>query len=175
MKNKTSKIFSAVYFACIISCILLSALLVSEVWARYFSEASGNDGARVAKFEVQLKPAESQEDMKFDGSTHNGDAQELIYNFSVISNSEVTVDYSITVEFANPLPANMSVQIDGQAVQDGDDSKTAFSFEGGTIALNETQRDHQLKITVIYKNNENVIEKDFDTSVKVIVHAEQVD
>ncbi len=108
MKNKTSKIFSAAYFACIISCILLSVYLVSDVWARYFSEAAGSDGARVTKWDVTAEfTGESRTFSLSQGKST------VSFPYSIINNSEVAITYHIllTIPDTVSLPDDVTFAV----------------------------------------------------------------
>ncbi len=120
MKNKTSKLFSAVYFVCIISCILLSAFLVSEVWARYFKEAEGTDSARVARYVFAVDVEDnSNNSVSLDLSDISPDNTREIFNIVVTNENangdvcEVAQQYTISAEYFGSLPLSYYLEYDG--------------------------------------------------------------
>ncbi len=164
MKNKTSKIVSALYFLCIVTCVLLSAYLVSDVAARYFTEASGSDSARVAKFSVSAFVLEEQSDQLYipqDATTAN-------YKFTVKSKSEVAVVYDVVIVFPEVLPDSITLTLDNkQPTIDG----TTYTFKNaGDFTVNGGEKQHVLTIIAnksVYKVEQSEI------AVKII--AQQVD
>ncbi len=174
MKNKTTKLFSAVYFLCIISCILLSAYLVSDVWARYFTQSTGRDSARVAKWDIQINASTSEEDMTFSGNMNDEMKESLSYAFSVSSNSEVSAKYDITVEFSGRLDSTVDLVIDGIPGMPNND-RTVFTFTGNwTFAPGSHSKNHTLTLTRTYQNGQEP--ENFDgVEVSISVIAEQID
>ncbi len=172
MKNMTTKLFSAVYFVCIISCILLSAYLVSDVWARYSTQSSGSASARVAKWDIQINALPS-EDMTFLGNMDDEMKESLSYNFSVSSNSEVSAKYYITVEFSGRLDSAVDLDIDGIAGTPNE-GRTVFTFANDwTFAPGSHSRDHTLTLTRTYFQNGQIPENFDGVGVSISVIAEQ--
>ncbi len=165
MKNKTSKIVSALYFLCIVTCILLSAHLVSDVAARFKTEASGSDSARVAKFSVSAVVSEGQENdfaLSFDKQT-------ATYRFKVSSDSEVSVGYDVILEFPANVPEGVKITIDDKiATVDG---KICTIYNVGTFSAgNYGEKEHTMKIEV------SLFDEDSDLDgIKVTIVASQID
>ena len=101
MKKSNKKTPIVFYVGILLACLtLVSIHMTSGLYARYTTSASGQDSARVARFEV----TETLEVIKADGTTENtfvvGDVLRpgvsTTYTFTVKNNSEVAV--SLTVQ-----------------------------------------------------------------------------
>ncbi len=106
MKRNVAKITKVITVALWVSCVLLSCMLFSGVWGRYFSQADGSDGGRVAKFDVSAAFTGSIADF-----TLSEDAKTVSYPFSVTSNSEVAVSYDVVLTLPSTLPSGISFSI----------------------------------------------------------------
>ncbi len=110
MKKRALKITNGIFFAFIVSCILVSSILFSEAWGRYFTRADGGDGGRVAgfyvssalkeddgeiqSFSVLLKPSESSQ-----------------YTVLVTNDSEVAVRCTLeAINQTNNLPLSFTLE-----------------------------------------------------------------
>ncbi len=165
MKNKISKIVSALYFLCIISCILLSAYLVSDVAARFKTEASGSDSARAAKFSISAVVLEGQENdfaLSFDKQT-------AIYSFKVSSDSEVSIEYDVILEFPSNVPEGVKITIDDKTASV--DGRICTIYNVGTFSAgNYEENEHTMKIEV------SLFDEDSDLDgIKVTMVASQID
>ena len=101
MKKSNKKTPIVFYVGILLACLtLVSIHMTSGLYARYTTSASGQDSARVARFEV----TETLKVIKADGTTENtfvvGDVLRpgvsTTYTFTVRNNSEVAV--SLTVQ-----------------------------------------------------------------------------
>ena len=119
-----------IYTLAVLLCLVLaSSWLLCNIYARYSSEASGSDSARVAKFEVtETGTLRSQiQDEFYPGFTKT-------YAVSVTNKSEVTIEYVMNVKnkYKNlPLQFQMldkngnAITSDSTATQDYDLSERA--------------------------------------------------
>ncbi len=170
--NKGKGVFS---LSMLLTYLFIAALVTTGVTlSRFSTVSSGGDQARVARFEVDVAPPEDETNMNFNGSTVEADTQTIIYPFTVTSNSEVAVDYTIQVDFMDKLPENVSVAVDDQNPQSG---AANFSFTGGSLAPGAEPSTHELKITVTHASGEALIgtvptkfESNFHITVKAIQH-----
>ena len=110
MRDRKSNIapsFTVMHVALLLLCaVLLTAHATTGLYASYKSEASGSDSAHVARFDVTAECA-------YDEATDT-------YTLTIINNSEVTVEYSITYS------------VDGAALPNGIDIVFAHG-NGGTL------------------------------------------
>lgn len=108
-KNKTKMNISIRVAAVLLCLTLVSACLVSGLFARYATSGQSSDNARVAKFSVEGSGTFSQpiEANLVPGESKSADV--IIEN-----NSEVAVEYTITVtNVTNNLPLNLRMEKDG--------------------------------------------------------------
>ena len=112
MKKNRTKTPVALYAAALIFCLVLitSSFYNSGFLARYTSASQGSDGARVAKYDVTISDLSSSSLSmnSFDDGTLAASTQ-----FTVSSNSEVDVRYSVVVTFPRALPSWVHIAIDG--------------------------------------------------------------
>lgn len=98
--NSKTPLFSTMHIALLLLCaVLLSSYAINGLYASFTSTETGNDGARVAKFDVVAT------NEKIGTDEH----ENSIYNVTVQNNSEVTVSYTI---FSNDLPTDISLVIE---------------------------------------------------------------
>lgn len=83
----------------VLLCLTLFSLhLTSGLYAKYISTATGSDSARVAKFEVvSAKHNDDPVVIKSDGTNTNNP-----YRFTITNNSEVAVQYKLSLKDALP-------------------------------------------------------------------------
>ncbi len=159
--------------AATIGCLtIVSAYLLSGVYAKFSTAASGSDSARVAKWDIQINALPS-EDMTFSGNMDNEMKESFPYDFSVSSNSEVSAKYYITVEFSGRLDSSVDLDIDGIAGTPNND-RTVFTFDGNwTFEPGSHDRDHTLTLTRTYVQNGQMPENFEGVEVSISVIAEQ--
>lgn len=159
--------------AAAIACFtVVSAYMLSGVYASFSSAASGTDRANVAKFHVEMTADTTSDTVTLDGGTAVNNLVQGTYSFSVSGSSEVAVDYDIEIRFTVAPPVGVSFQIDDQTVQSADGSKTSFYFDGCRIAPNDTSAQaHALKIV----SDIDALEEEFSDTVTVCIVAVQVD
>lgn len=172
-KQKAWKIVSlALRMAAVLLILIpMSARLWSGTFASYISSYTGSDSARVAKFHVEMVP-QSVDAVTLDGTKTADSTLQGSYVFSVSSDSEVAVAYSIQIVFSTPPPVGVILQLDGQPLQASDGTATTFTFDGGEIAPNDlAPQQHELKITALRDS----LDEAFSDTVSVQVSAEQID
>ena len=171
------------YTLAVLLCLVLTSFwLMCNVFAKYSAESSGEDGARVAKFdvtEVEKDGTDLTQQLKLD--VYPGFKQ--TYKVSVTNKSEVAITYVMNVEnkYGNlPLQFQM-LDKDGNAITsestDGSDVSTqdnTFSESADISANDQTEHVYQLEIswpvnTVSGAANNNVDLQDSDYAGKVDV------
>ncbi len=178
MKKKfnVGRFLRALSMATLITSLL--CMCVVGVFARYKSEISGTATMRVAKWDVKLE--NSHTELKFNDSGTKVEKEELNYEFSLVSNSEVAVGYSVKLKFNNALPANVSLTLSDRTKSQEikcNGSQTEFTFGGFDCAIGETA-ELMLTVTVEYVTVENgeyrlIDFSEFTDKVKISVIAEQ--
>ncbi len=136
---------------------------------------------KVAKFEVKFEETDEPiTEMKFNESGDQIESQTLGYHFSVISNSEVAIDYSVKLTFTAPPPQNVRLWIDDETHAQACDGKTTeFVFSGFECEIGDTAKEHTLSVMVDYvtvdeNGDSKLIEFDpFTGTVNITVIAEQ--
>lgn len=136
-----------VYIAAMLLClVLVSFWMMCNLYARYTTEASGEDGARVAKFEVTEVGKSGQnltQQMKID--VYPGFAE--TYSVGVTNKSEVAIEYKIE---AKNETGNLPLQF-----QMLDESRNEIAKNSAEISAGDTaEHTYMLKISWP-KNTEN--------------------
>ena len=111
--------------ACVLLCLTLFSIhLTSGLYAKYTAKGNGEDDARVAKFDVDVVGSEDIA-VRYNTVTDN------VYEFEVTNNSEVAVEYQITV---TDLSSNGVVSV--------------LNSNSGQLAANGGAKDHTLTFAV---------------------------
>ncbi len=185
-KHKNKSHFSAwvMRTVAVVGCLtIISAYLLSNVYAKFSTSASGSDSARVAKFDVALT-AVSIGSANMNGLTGEEKQTDIQnYDFSVTNNSEVSVAYDITVTFSKPLPEGVvpTVKLKDKANVPAktvtDQKEFAFEADNFVFSSGKHTNEHTLTITVNYYDEDNNLRNvDLtDTEVRISVTAQQVD
>ena len=171
--------FNLSYLALIVLfCFAIStSFMTINYMAKYSSTSSGGNGARVAKFEVELNSPTAQ--MTFDASSYGGKSQTQTHSFSLESKSDVSVKYSIKVSFGTtPPPAQLKLWIDDEErARIGDGTTTDFIFADYTYNIGDEKKTHTLNISLEYAGDSG--DNDFTNTklddVTISVIAEQID
>ena len=129
--HKRRRLPAAVYL-----CYLLVAVLAftGASVAGYKTESSGDDSARVARFEVTAAPVEGQStEFKLNSTTKSGS-----YSFTVTNGSETAVSYDVvvTVPDGKSLPNGVTVSLkNGDATVSGqvDTTGSVYTFPNAGI------------------------------------------
>ena len=153
---------------------LVTTHMTGGLFARYAATETASDAARVAKFRVLTEGSDAA--LVVDCSTDDSGA----YSFTVTNQSEVTVGYSVTVNFKQSVPGTM-LQV---ALDDGQfgylDQNNAIHF-----AVDETleplgdNATHQLFFQVtpkeLYGSVQGEASIELALDFVVTVHAQQID
>lgn len=164
--HKRRRLPAAVYL-----CYLLVAVLAftGASVAGYKTENSGDDSARVARFEVVMAINAGQaNDYTLDTSSS---AKSMTYGFSVQNNSEVAARYNLTVKFGSALPSRLSLKIDGVAGTTTDNQTFTFSSDGWMLAP-EASANHTI---TIYAPAKSVSSTKTITGIEITANVEQID
>ncbi len=166
MKSRTSKIFRTICILFAVSCILLSAYLTADVWARYFTGTAGGNSAKVAKFDVSVVDFEGLKTATF-ASDHTTET----YSFKVLSDSKVAVEYDVILEIpaGSVMPEGVTVSIDGKTA-DVNGNVHTFSDDSWTFAAGENERTHEMRIDVYTFDAASQL-----NDIKITVIASQID
>ena len=134
--HKRRRLPAAVYL-----CYLLVAVLAftGASVAGYKTESSGDDSARVARFEVTAAPVEGQRTAFKLNSPTKSDS----YSFTVTNNSETAVSYDVVVTVPNDqtMPGGVTVSLsnDGTAVNgQKDPTGRVYTFHAGKFEAAST-------------------------------------
>ncbi len=146
--------------------LLCTMLLTCVTFSNYVTSSTGGDSARVAKFDVRM--VGNTDEIHIDGSDSTDDLTGS-YTLTVTNNSEVAVEYSITVLTDTSLPAGIQLTI-GNETKNTDGSSTNYSYTGGILRPGET-RNHTLTVTALL----DTLAVNVDQAVTVSVTAEQID
>ncbi len=167
-KTKQSKThFSSLIMriAATLGCLtIISAYLLSGMYARYTTSSSGNDSARVAKWDVAVK------NFAVSSIRLSENAPDGTYTFTVDNQSEVSVRCIVRVKFPSAPIAGITLTLGTQTLNT-DGTKTEFIFTDAPIKLGYAQSQSVI-LTVAAENFNNAIDID---GITVWVDAEQVD
>lgn len=158
-------------FAVLLCLTLLSMWLLSNMYARYTTQASGEDSARVAIFDVTETGTLTQ-DIN-DISIAPGGAAE--YEVTVTNKSEVAIKYSITaVNKYNNLPLRFQMY-----KKTTSDSESKQKISGDSIPANDNTA-HTYILEISWPTGTEAVEKSEDYSGKtdafvITLKAEQID
>lgn len=139
--NKFLRIASVLLIA-----VLLSTCVISGTFAKYISTASGNDTARVAKWDITVEGEKlaventdivfdlfstvgdydaNPEDKADDADVINGTGENIIapgtegsFQFDIVNNSEVNAKYTIELEETNGAGIPLQYSVDGTTWKD---------------------------------------------------------
>lgn len=160
--------------------VVMTAMVSTVTLSRYVTTVSGSDSARVAKFSVVLD-AQKADAVTMNGSVTAEDSQTKEYRFTVRNDSEVAIDYTLTVIFGQALPAGIEVTMDDKNVSGATPDPTAqaagsaLTFQGYTLDPNN-QEEHTLKIKATYVDAQNqVTSVDLNSTVSIRMDAQQKD
>ena len=175
MTKKTPLVF---YIGIALLCLVLfSTHLTTGLYARYTSEASSQDSARVAKFDVtnSVDMLTANIDLDFFNVTKLTDD----FKFTVGSNSEVAVTYDVVVT----MPVGMAyydwleLKLDGNSVTTVEENVFTFSNVNVLAAGGISTGSHTLTFSIkpAYQGNPGALQDVKAGTVLITVRAEQVD
>ena len=186
MKNRVVNSNIIFRLAGVLLClVLITSSITAGLFARYTSSASASDSARVASFKIETD---------LDGIGMGGGAAptlelggtdevaSVLLPFYIESESEVSVGYSVTVDFGEALPAYMSLTLslkNGAKSQtvDANGAMSTFVFsELGTMqpGADEVQR-VDLVLTIAISDVSLITEEVELPAAKLIVRVYQID
>lgn len=130
--EKTTKSTVAFHiFAVMLLATFLSCHVISGTMAKYVTQASTGDSARVASFSVAAAGNDATAlSLKYGGSAD--------YILNVNNNSEVAVSYEVTVAFDGDVSNKLSVALNGNTVNgvyDSTNQKTEYTFTNSAFKL----------------------------------------
>ena len=158
----------------LLAVVLISAYMVSGLYPKYTSMATGSDSARVAKFDVTNNIDSHSADIRL--NFFDADALSDSFLFTVESKSEVSLTYDVVVTLPEGTYEWLNITLDGEG--DAVINKNEFTFEdvdGFEVATNKPKQ-HTLVFAIkdeFIGNSEGI--NDIDSTVTVTVHVEQVD
>ena len=167
MKKNKIKVIFLIIFTCVVSTLFFAG---TNAMYRSINYLKGKGS--VAKFDFVITPPVNTNlniDGKINSSGVNNQTQ-TSYTFSITNTSDVSINYTIRLEFASNLPAGLSISMGGQTYT-GDGTKKAFNFNGGTILISSANQtnSHTFTITANFNNLLN----DFNANATVHVDASQ--
>ena len=184
MQGSTNKTSVLLQLAGVLLClVLVTAGLTSGLFARYASLLTADSAARVASFaiETDLDHIEiGSPDTPILELGGEGEQQSVQLPFYLISGSEVTVGYTVVVDFGIPLPDYLELTLSGPGatrtlVADGTASQFAFS-DFGTLAIGaDTPQRADLVLTISVTDLEMVTDEVSIPAVSLTVKAFQID
>lgn len=173
-------------FAALLFLTLLSTWLVSNMYARYTTEASDGDGARVAAYVFQLKEDSSSAVLNLAGIKKPGDTQNCTFtvtnkNGNMIS--EVAQSYTIKLEVEGSMPITCEIEENDSGKQvcqsgntEGLNEKASISSEIKLLAGEAYTKTY--KITAVWPdkyNDEKYASASGTSVVRLTVDAQQLD
>lgn len=125
--------------------VLLSAHLMSGLFAKYSTTASGSDSARVAKFDVQVQGVDPNA-INVTCTNYSGDTGSC--TFTVTNKSEVAVEYDVVLAYSEASYLTPSFAEAGVQRTDPDTSTIRFSSDNWKLAPGTNSNTHTLAFTV---------------------------
>lgn len=167
---------------------MVTTHMTSGLYARYAASASGEDSARVAKFDV-ITSLDNQ-DILLDCTANTSSG---VYNIKIQNNSEVAIEYILNVRI---VPKGATTALDGTDMNaymaetkdtNGNDIFEKITFSNSMIFTRDQtpllpgeEREHKLKLEIydwgtISQDapNSETYQRDFDITVEI--QATQVD
>ena len=166
----------------LVCALLVSTYMMSGMYARYCTTASGDDSARIAKFSV-----DENDHWTINGVVLNfyDPAQlESTLEFSVTSDSEVAVQYDVIVTLPDDLVSYewlvLTLSRDGGASVTAARVGNVYTITAaGTFAANDADGEHVCTLTFAiadaYQGNPPAGLGNFVNNIQLTVHAEQID
>ena len=98
MKQSNIKIPFVFNLGLVLMClILISFSMMGGLYARYSTTATGEATAQIAKFDVQVTGDTTGVDVDV------AEEKEGVYTFTITNNSDVTVEYDLTMAYEQPV------------------------------------------------------------------------
>ncbi len=123
---------------------LMSAYLLSGVYAKFSATAFGEDSARVAKWDVSIEFTGEKSDF----ALVNKDGQKTAeYTFAVTSKSEVALSYDVIITLPEALPDTVTFKIEDATLTKSDADRVYTFTNVGSFAADGGTNSHTLEIT----------------------------
>ena len=157
-----------------LSYLLVATMVFTGVsFSKFATTASGSDSARVARFSVSAAPASGQaQALSLDLNSATGITSDH-YAFTVASDSEVMVAYTVTVDLKTQLPTGVTMTLtlaDTGSVEMTKVSDTVYTYSSELVF----QDSHNYTLTFT-GDPETVTAATTLTGITVTVTAEQMD
>lgn len=163
--------------------VLLTTYLTSGLYARYSTTATGSASAMVASFKIEtdldnVKLGTQQIDNLQLGITEDGNNVSI--PFYIISESDVTVGYSVLIDFKKALPEYITLTLSNGSINktlyaDGEKSIFEFNeFAQLTEGSSEEQKENLL-LTFSITDLSNITEEVSFTTAELVVSVYQID
>ncbi len=153
--------------------VLISASMISGMYARFTTTAYGEDSARVAKWDVDVTNTSTT--MNFNESGTQIVAEKRDYTFTVTNNSEVSMEFFVKVSFDKKAPAHITLKLDnGEEIEcNGEES---YTFTVSTPLTVGEEKTHSLSVIINYIKDDKLVDfPNFPNTAEISVIAEQVD
>ena len=169
----------------LVCALLVSTYMMSGMYARYCTTASGDDSARIAKFSVDENDQWDSVDVNVKLNFYNPAQLESTLEFSVTSDSEVAVQYDVIVTLPDGLAPHYEWLVLTLS-RVGEEPVTATCVgnvytitAAGTFAANDAIDTHNCTLTFAiadaYQGNPPAGLENFVNNIQLTVHAEQID
>lgn len=148
MKKKTNSSFMLPLGAVLHYLLIASLLFTGVTFAKFTSVSTGSDTAKVASFDVRTEYTDKDINITFADSENTASDS---FPLTVISNSEVAVEYDIQLSWSSTLSSQIEINvgIDGGASQQISTSPIVFSNIGEFAPTDtELRNEHNFNITV---------------------------
>ncbi len=154
--------------AATIGCLtIISAYLLSGVYAKFSTSASGSDSARVAKWDVQVTNISNS-------YNEEGAVPTVTYTFNVENNSEVSANCSVKITFDKAPSSHITLKLQEQEIK-CDGVSTEYVFNGIAHNAGET-KPYTLYVEIQYIDGGKLIDfENMPTTANITVIAEQID
>ncbi len=136
--------------------------------AKYSSTSSGGNGARVAKFDVDVEYSTNKA-LKI-----NTEYPTASYTLTVKGSSEVSVGYKIVLKFNAPVPEGISIKIDEEMekIREGNGVDSEFTFDGYTMPISD---DFNTEHIITFNVDMEKLKGSYSPNISIDVVAEQID
>ena len=185
MNNKIMKSNPMLTLAAILLClVMISTHFTSGLYAKYTSRSSAASSARVASFSIdtdldRIKLGSIDAPTLQLGGTD--EIQSVQLPFYISNGSEVSVGYSIIVDFGStPLPEYMNLKLSNGSFSQtisGDGSKSKFNFAdfGSLPAASSGEQKVELLLTISVSDLSMITEELSIPTAELTVRVYQVD
>lgn len=169
----------------LVCALLVSTYMMSGMYARYCTTASGDDSARIAKFSISEDDQWDSVDVDVKLNFYNPAHLESTLDFTVSSDSEVAVQYDVIITLPDDLASYewlvLTLSRDmGASVTAARVDNVYTITAAGTFAASDTTDTHNCKLTfsIADANRGNPpagLSDIKDGNIQLTVHAEQID